>query len=86
MLSIAELTPSASLIFSGTVMKIGESSLPELKAREHLVVVRVDRGLRVDPVLGDLRGKMITVETATPSEFHLQQHAIFFTKSWIHGR
>jgi len=86
MASITYLTSSAGLIFSGTVMKIGESLVPELRGHENLLVVRVDRGLRVDPVLGELRGKMITVETPTPSDFRLQQQAIFFTNSWIHGQ
>src|SRR5262249_37941842 len=48
--------------------------------------VRVDRGLRVDPVLGDLRGKMITVAAAAPESLRVGQKAVFFTNSWIHGR
>ena len=49
MVTLSELTSSAGLIFSGTVIKIGESAVPELPARKNLLVVRVDRGLRVDP-------------------------------------
>jgi hypothetical protein len=58
----------------------------QLPAGPNLVVVRVDRALRVDPVLGDLRGKMITVAASAPETLSPGQRAVFFTNSWIHGR
>jgi hypothetical protein len=86
MSSIADLTRQASLIFTGTVVEIGASTVPVLAASDNLVVVRVDRGLRVDPVLGELRGKMITVAAVAPKALTVGQKAVFFTNSWIHGR
>src|SRR5215469_14512341 len=83
--SFDDLARQASLIFTGTVTELGASTVPLLPANEKLVVVRVDRGLRVDPVLGDLRGKLITVDAA-PRTLKVGQRAIFFTRSWIHGR
>ncbi len=83
--SIPDLSRSASLIFSGTVIKIGDSTVPSVPPRENLAVVRVDRTLRVDPVLGDLRGKMITVAAAAPESLKPGQRAVFFTNSWVHG-
>jgi hypothetical protein len=85
MSSIAELTRRASLIFTGTVTQLGSSTVPLLPASGALAVVRVDRGLRVDPVLGDLRGKTITVAPASPAALTVGQSAVFFTNSWIHG-
>jgi len=85
MLSIDDLAREASLVFTGTVTQLGASTVPVLPASERLVVVRVDRALRVDPVLGDLRGKLITVGAASRT-LKVGQHAIFFTTSWIHGR
>jgi hypothetical protein len=84
--SIPELARSASLIFSGTVIERGTSTVPAVPPNEKLVVVRVDRGLRVDPVLGDLRGRMITVAANAPESLSPGQKAVFFTNSWIHGR
>jgi hypothetical protein len=84
--TMLELTVSASLIFSGTVVERGTSTVPTIPPGQNLVVVRVDRPLRVDPVLGDLRGKMITVAAAAPEQLNPGQKAVFFTNSWIHGR
>jgi len=84
--SILDMTLSASLIFSGTVVNRGTSTVPILPPNEKLVVVRVDRALRADPVLGDLQGKMITVAAAAPESVSIGQRAVFFTNSWIHGR
>jgi hypothetical protein len=81
-----ELVRSSSLIFTGTVVDRGRSTLPSLQDRDDLVVVRVDRGLRVDPVLGNLRGKTITVATAAPEALEVGKEAVFFTNSWIHGQ
>jgi hypothetical protein len=84
--SVAELARSSSLIFSGTVVERGTSSVPTLPPNDNLVVARVDRALRVDPVLGDLRGKLITVVATVPENLSVGQQAVFFTNSWIHGR
>ncbi len=77
---------SAGLIFSGTVVERGNSSVPTVPAKENLFVVRLDRVLRADPVLGDLRGKMVTVVPRTAGALQVGQRAVFLTNSWIHGR
>jgi hypothetical protein len=84
--SIPELTRSSSFIFSGTVVEHGRSTVPAVPPNDKLVVVRLDRALRVDPVLGDLQGKMITVAASAPASLSTGQKAVFFTNSWIHGR
>lgn len=84
-LPVEELVRSTGLIFAGTVVELGASSVSAVKAAENLIVVRVDRGLRVDKALGELRGKMITVEVRDPKGFRPGQKAVFFTRSWIHG-
>jgi len=86
-MSIFDLTRSASLIFSGTVVKLGASDLPTLPAREHYAVIQVDRGLRVDPALGNLRSKSITMATKPGSgDLEEGQKAVFFTQSWIQAK
>ncbi|KIP17801.1 hypothetical protein KY49_3609 [Burkholderia sp. MSHR3999] len=84
--SVPDLTRSSSLIFSGTVVERGTSSVPTVKPNDKLVVVRVDRALRADPVLGELGGKLITVVASAPESLSVGQQAVFFTNSWIHGR
>jgi hypothetical protein len=76
----------AGLIFAGTVVELGTSSVPAVKPADNLIVVRVDRGLRVDKALGELRGKVITVAVRDPKGFRPGQQAVFFTNSWIHGQ
>lgn len=83
--SVEDLVRSSGLIFSGTVVLQGISTVPTLPSREDFVAVRVERGLRVNPVLGNLYGKMITVAAIAPESLHVDQKSIFFTNSWIHG-
>ncbi len=66
--SIDELTRSSSFVFSGTVVETGASNLVAVDPRDDLVLIRVDRALRVDPALGDVRGKTVTVETPNGDE------------------
>jgi hypothetical protein len=77
--TVLELTRSSSLVFTETVQERGASSVPAVAASEKLVTVRVDRALRVDPVLGDLRGKIVTVVAAAPETLTPGQRAVFFT-------
>ena len=83
--SVPDLTRSSSLIFSGTVVERGTSSVPSVPPSDKLVVARVERALRADPALGDLRGKLITIVATTPASLSPGQQAVFFTNSWIHG-
>jgi hypothetical protein len=86
-MSILDLTRSASLIFSGTVVKLGASDLPILPAREYYAVIQVDRSLRVDSALGDLRSKSITMAMKPGSgDLKEGEKRVFFTRSWIHGK
>jgi hypothetical protein len=84
-MSIGELTRSSSFVFTGTVVEVGRSNVRALESHANLVLVRVHRGLRVDPALGDVRGRVVTVETSTPEELSPGFQAVFFTQAWIHG-
>jgi hypothetical protein len=84
--SAVDLVRSSGLIFTGTVLERGGSTVQQLPASPDLIVVRVDRGLRVDPILGDLRGRHITVVPLAPGELTPGQQLVFFTNSWIHGQ
>jgi hypothetical protein len=86
MASLLDLTQSSSFIFTGTVVERGTSSVPAVPPGEQLVVVRLDRGLRINPTLGQLDGKLITVDARSPQTLSPGQRAVFFTNSWIHGK
>jgi hypothetical protein len=83
--SITELARSSSLIFTGAVVALGASAVSTLHADPSLVTVRVNRVLRSDPSLGDLRNRVVTVKSSTGHELRPGQSAIFFTRSWIHA-
>ncbi|TML96837.1 MAG: hypothetical protein E6G03_04100, partial [Actinobacteria bacterium] len=83
--TIDDLVRASSLIFTGTVVAVGRSNLRVLEPRENLVLVRVDSGLRVDPSLGDIRGRVLTTETPKVGELPPGTRAVFFTQSWIHA-
>ena len=86
MQSIPDLVEDCTFIFSGTVLQLGASSVPILPPNERLITVRLDESLRVDPVLGDLRGKPVTVAVDSAEQFEAGQQAVFFTNSAVHGR
>jgi hypothetical protein len=83
--SIDELTRSSSFVFLGTVLEKGASNLIAVDPHDDLVLVRVDRALRVDPALGDVQGKTVTVETPNGDELQAGAQAVFFAQSWIHA-
>jgi len=88
--SIESLALRSSFIFAGTIATLGQSSLDVLKAQPGLAVVRFDRGFRVNPVLGKLDGRPITVRLAQggagTGAVRPGQQIIFFTTAWVHGR
>jgi len=82
---IEELVRDANLIFSGTVVELGTSSVFNLAPRDNVAVVMVDNRLRFDPALGDLRRRRITVELLRQGEPQPDKKVIFFTLNWIQG-
>ena len=83
--SIDELTRASSFVFSGKVEQVGASNVPVVEPSDSTVLVRVERGLRTSPALGDVRGRLVTVETPDAQELQPGTEAVFFTDSWIHG-
>jgi hypothetical protein len=81
-----ELVRSSRFIFSGVVVGLSQSSVPALRPGPGLITARLERSLRVDPVLGDIRGKIITVVAKAPQSLRIGQQTVFFANSWIRGR
>jgi hypothetical protein len=82
---LQKLVRDSSLIFSGTVVELGASSVANLAPRDNFAVVWVDRSLRCDAALGDLRRRKITVELLDQGGLQPDQRALFFTSNWIQG-
>lgn len=82
--SLTELVRSAGLVFSGEVVDVGTSRVRGVQASPRTAVVRADRGLRVDPALGDVHGRLITIETAG-APLQRGDEAVFFTQSLVHA-
>ena len=83
--SIDELTRSSSFVFLGTVELPGASNLVAVDPRDELFLVRVDRPLRIDPAVGDVTGRTVTVETPDDAGLASGVQAVFFTTAWIHA-
>ena len=82
---LEDLVGRSTLVFSGAISRLNASTVPIVPARENLAVVRVEKGLRVDPALGDLAGRDVTVALRDPATVRLKHKLVFFTLSWIHG-
>jgi hypothetical protein len=82
---IQELVRESSLIFSGTVVALSVSTVANLAPRDNFAAVRIDRLLQSDPALGDLRGRLVTLELVSPRELQPEEKATFFTSDWILG-
>ena len=84
-LGLQELVSDAHLIFTATVLEIGASSVENLPPQDDFVVVMVERPLRSEPGLGDLRRKKMTVKLLKTGDLRLEDRVIFFTLNWIQG-
>jgi hypothetical protein len=87
--SVTTLVERASFIFAGTVTRVGASSLRALPASSDLAVVRLDREFLVNPVLGDVVGRPVTLQLRPKLEESAPlkpgDRQIFFTTAWVHG-
>ena len=86
MQSISELVQSSTFIFSGTVLELWASSVPSVSPNEKLITARLDESLRTDPVLGDLRGKTISVAVGSAEHFESGPASRILRQQWVHGR
>ena len=83
--STLKLIKESSMIFQGALIRKGASNMSVIPGNENIAIVKVGSGLRVDPGLGDIKGKEITIAMQKPNALALNKEAIFFTNAWIHG-
>lgn len=82
---LQELARTSSFVFSGTVEQAGASNVAGVDPSERMLLVRIDRPLRASPALGDLRGRLVTVESNAADELQPGASAVFFADSWLQG-
>jgi hypothetical protein len=88
-MSVLDALRRSSFVFAGTVTAETGSSLRILPARPGLAVVRLERGFVINPVLGKLDGRPITVRLAQNraggAGVRSGQRVLFFATAWVHG-
>ncbi len=81
----AALASQSSIVFSGTVSKIGATSFADVPKSAQTLVVRVDSILKKPSAVSLRKGDDVTVEVKDPSAFQEGTHATFYTDGWIFG-
>lgn len=82
---LAAVAQESTFIFAGTVISRGASSVKTVPAAADLAVVTFRRAFRVNPMLGDLAGRPITIRLAEGAKVLRGEQLIFFANSWVHG-
>jgi hypothetical protein len=81
----ATLARQSSIVFSGTVTKIGSTSFADVPKSAQTLVVRVDSILKKPSAVSLRKGDDVTVEVKDASAFQEGTHATFYTDGWIFG-
>ena len=79
------LLKQSSIVFTGTVAKLGASSFVEAPASTKTIVVRVDAVLKKPPAVSLKNGDDVTVEARESSDFQANLRATFYTDVWLLG-
>jgi hypothetical protein len=83
--NLQELARLSSFVFSGTVEQAGASNVAVIDPTDRMLLVRIERPLRASRALGDLRGRLVTVETEAADDLQPGASAVFFADSWLQG-
>lgn len=81
-----DLLQQSQFAFQGTVTKVNAATLPQIRPTARTIVVKVDDVLHAPPsILGDYKGKEITVQLDQPDALRAGEQFVFFTTSWMYG-
>jgi hypothetical protein len=72
-----------TFVFQGTVLALGESTLPNVEANDLTARVRVDRVIRAPAAMERISGREITIQLREPARAKSQ--AIFSADGWVYG-
>jgi len=82
---LSDAVSASDLIFGGTVIELGASSVANLPAKDNFAVVRVERVYLSGAALGNLIGKRVTVALLDSADLNVNDRFIFLTVGWIFG-
>ncbi len=85
-MSLRAPTEQSDFIFKGTVLKVGDSNLPQVPASPSTATVRVDQMIDGPESLGDHSGKEVTIELREPAAVKEGRSFVFFTHIGLFGR
>jgi len=84
--SLDDLVAQSQLIFRGTIVKLGASTLNEVPLTGNMAIVRVDQVLDAASAYSNLAGHNVTVLLTNPKSARAGEKRTFFTASWLFGR
>jgi hypothetical protein len=82
---ISDLVDRSKVVFIGTVLRLGASTVPTYSVTSHTVIVNVNRVFKVISALGDLTRQRITVELTGGPGVVPGQRAIFFVNPLVYA-
>lgn len=81
-----ESASQSHFIFKGTVTKINAATLPQVRPTARTIIVKVEEVVHAPPpILGDYKGKEVTIQLNRPGAVRTGQQFVFFTTSWMFG-
>ena len=84
--SFEESVEHSRFDFKGTVTKVNAATLPQIRPTASTIIVKVDEVVHAPPaILGDFKGKEVTVQLNRPGAVRTGQQFVFFTTSWMFG-
>jgi hypothetical protein len=83
--SRADLLKRSSIIFVGTVVRLGATSFMEVPSSSRTLIARVDAVIEKPAAISLKTGDNVTVEVRDPSPFRQGTQATFYTTGWILG-
>jgi len=81
----AALLKQSSIVFTGTVIRLGASSFAEVPVSPYTIVVRVDAVLKKPAAVSLKNNDDVTVEVKEPASFQKDARITFYTDGWIFG-
>jgi hypothetical protein len=83
--SIDKLVAQSQLIFRGTIVKLGASTVREVPVRGNMAIVRVDEVIESASAYRNLNGRNVTVALKDAKSARAGEKRTFFTASWLFG-
>lgn len=84
--ALSDLSRRAAFVFGGRVRAVGKSNLDGVEPDERMALVQIDEVVVSPSLLGDLKGKTVTVYLTSAQGVRANDRATFFATSWHYGK